>query len=96
MNVRYSWMAAVLALMLPIATWTYVAEAKDCPRGTLAELYCDEDGDLVADTPTDKSKWRNPSTLVFTYTPVEETAQRLDCKRYIPSAGLTISVPCSQ
>lgn len=41
-------------------------------RGKLDKRYCDDNGDLVADTPTDKSKWLNPSTLVFSYTPVED------------------------
>ena len=31
-----------------------------------------------------------------TYSPGEETAQKMDCKRFIPSAGLTISVPCGE
>src|SRR5690606_18565730 len=52
------------------------AHAQDsCPnRGDLDTMYCDADNDLVADTPTDPSKQRNPSTLVFTYTPVEDPA----------------------
>jgi phosphonate transport system substrate-binding protein len=46
-----------------------------CPnRGQLDEMYCDADGDLVADTPTDPSKQKDPSTLVFAYTPVEDPA----------------------
>ena len=47
---------------------------EDCPRGTLDVRYCDRDGDLVADTPTDPADWVNPDTLVFTYTPVEDPA----------------------
>ena len=43
-------------------------------RGSLDTLYCDENGDLVADPPKDAAKLRNPSTLVFTYTPVEDPA----------------------
>ena len=37
-------------------------------------MYCDENKDLVADSPTDPTKWKNPSTMVFTYTPVEDPA----------------------
>ncbi len=44
----------------------------DCKRGTLDVRYCDEDGDLVADTPTDSKEWLDPDTLVFSYTPVED------------------------
>jgi phosphonate transport system substrate-binding protein len=43
-------------------------------RGTLDTLYCDEDRDLVADPPKDKAQWKDPGTLVFTYTPVEDPA----------------------
>ncbi|MCK4710501.1 MAG: phosphate/phosphite/phosphonate ABC transporter substrate-binding protein [Gammaproteobacteria bacterium] len=49
------------------------AAAAGCSnRGDLDKRYCDDNGDLVADTPTDKSKWLNPSTLIFSYTPVED------------------------
>jgi phosphonate transport system substrate-binding protein len=41
-------------------------------RGALDPMYCDEDKDLVADPPKDKSQWKNPGTLVFTYAPVED------------------------
>ena len=41
-------------------------------RGNLDVRFCDGDGDLVADTPTDSSKWVNPDTLIFSYTPVED------------------------
>ena len=51
-----------------------VARAQDCPRGDLDKAYCDRDGDLVADTPTDSKQLVNPSTLIFAYTPVEDPA----------------------
>lgn len=52
-----------------------LAQAEQCAnRGMLDDLYCDEDKDLVADLPKDKSRWKNPSTLVFAYTPVEDPA----------------------
>ena len=41
-------------------------------RGDLDVRFCDDDGDLVADTPADSSKWLNPDTLIFSYTPVED------------------------
>ncbi|MCK0149472.1 phosphate/phosphite/phosphonate ABC transporter substrate-binding protein [Marivita sp. S6314] len=50
------------------------ASAQDCPRGDLDERYCDVDGDLVADIPTDASELVDPDTLVFAYTPVEDPA----------------------
>lgn len=46
-----------------------------CPhRGQLDNAYCDANKDLVADPPADRSKWRDPSTLVWAYTPVEDPA----------------------
>ncbi len=50
------------------------AEAADCNRGTLDKKYCDRNKDLVADLPADSSKWADPSTLIFAYTPVEDPA----------------------
>ncbi len=50
-----------------------LSAAEDCSnRGDLDSRFCDADGDLVADTPTDASKWLNPDTLIFSYTPVED------------------------
>jgi len=44
-----------------------------CPnRGELDAAYCDANKDLVADTPTDPKKFRNPGTLVFSFTPLED------------------------
>ncbi|NJK72656.1 MAG: phosphate/phosphite/phosphonate ABC transporter substrate-binding protein [Synechococcaceae cyanobacterium SM2_3_60] len=40
----------------------------------MAEQFCDRDGDLVADVPTDESEWIEPETLIFAYTPVEDPA----------------------
>lgn len=51
------------------------AHAQVCAnRGQLDDLYCDTDRDMVADAPLDKAKWKNPSTLIFTYTPIEDPA----------------------
>jgi phosphonate transport system substrate-binding protein len=43
-------------------------------RGDLDLNYCDENKDMVADTPKDPKKLKTPGTLVFTYTPVEDPA----------------------
>jgi len=63
--------AAIFAIVLLAAP---ASAAEDCPRGDLAERFCDRDGDLTADTPTDPSKQIDPDTLIFTYTPVEDPA----------------------
>jgi phosphonate transport system substrate-binding protein len=62
-----------LAIAALLAAATGSACAQDCPRGDLDKAYCDRDGDLVADTPAD-GKVVNPSTLIFSYTPVEDPA----------------------
>jgi phosphonate transport system substrate-binding protein len=60
-----------------VAAWGLMAGAafaEDCPRGDLDQAYCDRDGDMVADAPTDPKLLVNPSTLIFAYTPVEDPA----------------------
>jgi len=69
-------LAAVLATILAaaLAAPTALAQGACKNRGELDNLYCDENGDLVADAPKDPKRWKNPSTIVFTYTPVEDPA----------------------
>ncbi len=50
------------------------ALAADCPHGDLDARYCDRDGDLIADIPSDPAQWLDPDTLIFAYTPVEDPA----------------------
>jgi phosphonate transport system substrate-binding protein len=69
MNASRALLAATLAALSTLAA------AQSCPyRGELDELYCDANRDMVADAPTDAKKLKNPSTLVFTYTPIEDPA----------------------
>ena len=62
--------AAIAALTL----MALPAAAQDCERGALDERYCDVDGDLIADIPTDPADLIDPDTLIFAYTPVEDPA----------------------
>jgi len=72
--VRWLLPAAAVALTASIFS-SGTAAAQDCrSRGQLDTLYCDENNDLVADAPTDPRKWKDPATLVFAYTPVEDPA----------------------
>lgn len=48
------------------------AQAAECAKGELDKKFCDANGDMVADAPTDPKQWVDPSTLVFAYTPVED------------------------
>ena len=62
---------AALALVMSMAG---SAVAQDCPRGDLDKRFCDVDGDLIADIPTDPADQIDPDTLIFAYTPVEDPA----------------------
>jgi phosphonate transport system substrate-binding protein len=53
--------AAVMAMAGPAAA-----------EWTLDSRYVDEDGDMIADIPTDPAQWVDPDTLIFAYTPVED------------------------
>lgn len=66
---RTAFAASLLALWLGGGA----AQAQtDCPRGALDQRFCDRDGDMVADIPTDAKQQTNPATLIFAYTPVED------------------------
>ena len=62
--------ASAVAMM----SFSTSAFAQDCPRGDLDARFCDVDGDLIADTPTDPADQIDPDTLIFAYTPVEDPA----------------------
>ncbi|EEX10162.1 phosphonate ABC transporter, periplasmic phosphonate-binding protein [Ruegeria lacuscaerulensis ITI-1157] len=64
----------ISASAVAVMSWATGAAAQDCPRGDLDERFCDVDGDLVADIPTDESQWLDPDPLIFAYTPVEDPA----------------------
>jgi len=59
-------LALALALGLTLGSGTAFAQ--------LSPRYQDADNDLVADLPTDSSRWRDPRVLIFAYTPVEDPA----------------------
>ena len=61
--------AGALAAMLSMPA----AAADNCKhRGDLDERYCDENGDMLADTPSDPKKLKDPPFLLFTYSPLED------------------------
>jgi len=67
-------MTSIFAALIVSAGLIGSARTQDCPRGDLDMAYCDRNGDLVADTPTDAKQLVNPSTIIFSYTPVEDPA----------------------
>ncbi|MCP5038397.1 MAG: phosphate/phosphite/phosphonate ABC transporter substrate-binding protein [Rhodobacteraceae bacterium] len=66
-------LTSVSAFVLGLAI-AGTASAADCPHGDLDDRFCDVDGDLIADIPSDASEWLDPDTLIFAYTPVEDPA----------------------
>jgi phosphonate transport system substrate-binding protein len=66
-----NWKLLLISAAL-VLSYGVSASAQECPRGTLDVRYCDADGDMIADIPTDASKLVDPDTLIFTYTPVED------------------------
>ena len=76
MTTVFRWLApAALAMLIGSIDASSPAAAQECRnRGQLDTLYCDDNNDLVADAPTDPRKWKDPATLIFAYTPVEDPA----------------------
>lgn len=66
--------AALAVLLWAVVPGAQTHAQNQCLRGTLDARYCDADGDLVADLPADQGDWLDPSTLIFSYTPVEDPA----------------------
>ena len=70
--------ALLIVMALTAMTFTTslasTANAEECNRGTLDKAYCDRNFDQTADLPIDPKDWVNPSTIIFTYTPVEDPA----------------------
>jgi len=65
---------STIAFAAGLAFSAFAAVAEDCPHGDLDARYCDRNGDMLADTPTDPAKLLDPDTLIFAYTPVEDPA----------------------
>ena len=64
-----------------LATATALAALLSAPAYAEFQLdsrYTDEDGDMIADIPTDPAQLVDPDTLVFAYTPVEDPAVYVD------------------
>ena len=66
--------ASLFAVVMSLTNPLVLAFAEDCQRGDLDKAYCDRNGNLVADPPSDSRQLVNPSTLIFAYTPVEDPA----------------------
>lgn len=72
---RYCAVLAGGMLAALLSTYGFVAHAESCVRRAgLDSAYCDANGDLVADPPSDPSRWRDPDTLVWAFAPIEDPA----------------------
>lgn len=68
-------MASTVAVsVLALLAGSAQAQTACANQGQLDARYCDADNDLVADTPTDPAKLKDPATLIFAYSPVENPA----------------------
>lgn len=74
MKIKTLLLGAISAFAFTAMSIAGASAADECARGTLDTRYCDVDGDLLADTPTDPAKLVDPDTLIFAYTPVEDPA----------------------
>jgi phosphonate transport system substrate-binding protein len=62
-----------LVVLVAAAYGSLACAQESCPnRGELDAAYCDANKDLVADAPADARKLKNPGTLVFSFTPLED------------------------
>ena len=69
-----AWLPACAGMTIGLMSSAALAQDA-CPnRGQLDTAYCDVDGDLVADAPKDLAKQKDPSTLIFAYSPSENPA----------------------
>jgi phosphonate transport system substrate-binding protein len=64
------------AMLLVAAAWAAPVQAQESckSRGELDTPYCDANGDLLADTPADPKRWKDPDTLLFSNSPLDDLA----------------------
>ena len=72
--INFLLLKSILVLVISFLGFGSIANAEDCYRGTLDDAYCDRNMDQTADLPLNPDEWIDPSTLIFTYTPVEDPA----------------------
>ena len=75
---RTSIHALLGAVCFSVLAWlTATAQAQEAckSRGDLDTQYCDDNGDLVADTPKDAKRWKDPETLYFSNSPLDDPGE---------------------
>jgi phosphonate transport system substrate-binding protein len=63
----------VAALSILLVSGAYAQDSCKS-RGELDTLFCDEDGDMLADLPKDARRLKDPDTLFFTNSPLDDPA----------------------
>jgi phosphonate transport system substrate-binding protein len=72
-------MTILMTLIVALSLASAASAAALCQNsGDLGAGYCDEDGDLTADLPVDSKEWKNPDTLIFGDTPLEDIVDYAD------------------
>ena len=65
---------AVVAVTMLLSLGASGSSPQDCKiRGDLDAIYCDENGNMVADAPRDPKKLKNPAVLMLSYSPQEDS-----------------------
>lgn len=67
-----------MKIFVKVLTLCFFLLASANAQFKLDPRYSDTDGDLIADIPSDVSQQKDPSTLIFAYTPVEDPAVYAD------------------
>ena len=81
---RFAWQARCTAAWM-VASGT-TAMAQECKnRGQLDTLYCDDEQRSRRRYADRSEKWKDPSTLVFAYTPVEDPRSIRTCSSRSPT-----------
>jgi phosphonate transport system substrate-binding protein len=65
-------MKNLIGVLCLLATLQAFAQDTCKNRGELDTPYCDEDGDLLADAPKDPKKLKDPDTIFFTNSPLDD------------------------
>ena len=71
---RCAGLLLIAAIQAGVSPYAYAQDA--CSnRGDLDLQYCDDNHDLVADTPKDSKRWKDPETLYFSNSPLDDPAE---------------------
>jgi len=67
-----TWLAILSSSIFFLISSAFADTCKS--RGDLDTIFCDANGDMTADLPADPKRWKNPQSLLLTYSPQEDPA----------------------